>query len=339
MPPLSLKKFTLYCLFSCLLTAPSHASTDIEALKESYKRPKEIPFPEENPYSKEKEILGKMLYFDPRLSRSGVMSCATCHNPSFDWGDGLPKGIGDFHKELGRKTPTILNLAWDELFFWDGRAESLEEQALGPIESSAEMGMPLNAMIENLENIKGYAPYFEAAFPDEKNPITKENVAKAIATFERTVISGTAPFDEWIEGKEDAISEEAKKGFALFNGKANCAACHSGWNFSDNSFHDIGIPDKDLGRYKVFELDSMKHAFKTVGLRNIERRGPYMHDGSVKTLKEVVDHYNDGFVERPSLSDDIKKLNLTEDEKNAIVAFMKTLTSKDPEVTVPVLPR
>ena len=201
------------------------------------------------------------------------------------------------------------------------------------------MGMPLTVMIDHLNDIQGYAPYFKAAFPEDKDPITKENVAKAIATYERTIVSAEAPFDKWIKGDESAISEEAKKGFAVFNGKGRCSACHSEWNFSDNSFHDIGLKSEDIGRYAILEIDSMKHAFKTPGLRNIDQRGPYMHDGSEATLMDVVNHYNDGFVQRPSLSKDIKKLNLTEDEKSSLVAFMKTLTSKDPEVTLPVLPR
>ena len=324
-------------IFLCIYS--SHAEDNIQKLKALYARPTDIPFPEDNEYSPAKETLGRMLFFDPRLSRSQVMSCATCHNPSFAWGDRLIKGVGDFHKELGRRTPTILNLAWDELFFWDGRADSLETQALGPIASTAEMGMALDIMVENLHRIKGYKFYFTSAFPNEDDPISKENVAKAIATFERTVVSGTSPFDKWVEGDAKAITKSAKKGFALFNGKANCAICHSGWNFSDNSFHDIGVDSPDIGRYKVLEMDSMQYAFKTPGLRNIAQRFPYMHDGSQQTLMDVINHYNDGFIKRPSLSENIKPLALTEKEKKNIVDFLKTLTSKDSNIILPVLPQ
>lgn len=314
---------------------------EMSEMKKAYARPTEIPYPAENPYTKEKSDLGKMLYFDPRLSKSGTQSCATCHNPSFSWEDGLALGIGHEHKQLGRATPTILNLAWDDLFFWDGRAATLEEQALGPIASSAEMAMDLDQMLVNLYQAEGYLEHFKKAFPDDKGDvITKEKVANAIATFERGIVSANAPFDKWIAGDEAAISEEAKRGFVLFNKKGNCAACHSGWNFSDSSFHDIGLDDPDLGRGKILaQIVPMQHAFKTVGLRNIDRRGPYMHNGSMKTLEDVINHYNDGFVKRDSLSDQIKPLNLTDDEKKDLVAFLHTLTSVDEPMALPELPR
>jgi cytochrome c peroxidase len=312
----------------------------LDNFKKSYVERPEVVYPDDNKYSDAKRELGKKLYFDPRLSRSEVMSCATCHNPSFGWGDNLPKGIGDFHKQLGRKTPTIQNIAWDELFFWDGRAASLEEQALGPIASKAEMGMPLPQMVETLKGIKGYEKEFKTAFPDSSdNPITEENVSKAIANFERTVISGESPFDKWVKGDEKAISDSAKNGFLVFNEKGNCVACHSGWSFSDSSFHDIGLKTDDVGRAKELDLKAMQHAFKTVGLRNIELRGPYMHDGSLKTLMDVVNHYDHSFVKRDSLSQEIRPLKLTESEKTDLVAFMKSLTSKDDPVSLPILPQ
>lgn len=314
----------------------------LHSLKELYIRPKDIPFPEENPYTKEKEVLGKFLYFDPRLSASGTQSCATCHNPSFGWEDGMALGTGHAHKKLGRSSPTILNLAWDheaEAYMWDGRKTSLEDQALGPIGADVEMNMALEQLLTILKGIKGYEPYFRAAFPNDPDPITKENIAKAIATYERTVVSGEAPFDRWVNGDESAISQSAKRGFMLFNAKANCAACHSGWRFSDGSFHDIGLNDKDIGRGQHLDLPSMQHAFKTVGLRNIELRAPYMHNGSMDSLEAVVDHYNHGFVQRDSLSSEIKTLDLTDQEKLDLVAFLKTLTSEDPPATLPILPK
>lgn len=250
-------------------------------------------------------------------------------------------GVGHGHKRLSRSTPTILNLAWDELFFWDGRAESLEHQALVPIESSTEMAMNIEQMITGLNGIDGYDSLFKAAFPQyAKNLIEKEKIAQAIATYERTIVSGEAPFDRWINGDESAISQEAIRGFRLFNKKANCAACHSGWNFSDSSFHDIGMDDADLGRGQILtQIEPMQHAFKTVGLRNIAQRAPYMHNGAFKSLEEVIDHYDHGFAQRESLSDEIKPLDLTPDEKKALITFLHTLTSKDEPVTLPDLPR
>jgi cytochrome c peroxidase len=284
--------------------------------------------------------LGNMLFFDPRLSGSGMQSCATCHNPAFGWEDGMALGTGHEHKKLKRATPTVENLAWDELYFWDGRAESLEAQTLIPIESDVEMHMTKEKMINMLEDIKEYKPLFEKAFPGESDPINENNVAKAIATFERGIVSEQAPFDLWIEGDEQAISEAAKRGFTVFNKKANCAACHSGWQFSDGSFHDIGLDTPDIGRGKfVPQLLLMQKAFKTTGLRNIERRAPYMHNGSLKTLEEVIDHYDHGFIQRDSLSEEIKPLDLTAEEKADLIAFLKTLTSEDTPVTIPVLPK
>jgi cytochrome c peroxidase len=320
----------------------TEAGASIADLKEMYVRPAEgdIPFPDDNKYTDAKYELGKMLFFDPRLSRSQVTSCATCHNPSFSWSDALPKGVGDHHNELGRRDPSLLNLAWDEKFFWDGRADSLEQQALGPIASEVEMNLPHDVMVVRLKGITGYAPYFAGAFPGEKDPVTKDNVAKAIATFERKIVSGDAPFDKWVRGEETAMDESAKRGFVLFNTKGNCAACHSSWRFSDSSFHDIGVGDDDIGRGKLVPGDPlMMHAFKTVGLRNIAERGPYMHNGSVSTLEAVIDHYNDRFAQRESLSPAIQKLNLTVGEKKDLVAFLKALSSKDESVTLPVLPR
>lgn len=336
------KKLLILCLSVALLPINSYAadslSDDIDSLKEKYKRPDAIAYPADNPYSDAKYALGKQLFFDTRLSGSGVTSCATCHNPSFDWGDGMGKAIGFDHKQLGRKTPTLLNLAGDKLFFWDGRAKSLEQQALGPISAPGEMNMPLEAMIKQLD-VPQYKSHFEASFPNEKDPVTKENVAKAIATFERKIVSGTAPFDQWLDGDEEAISESAKRGFVTFNKKANCAACHSGWSFSDSSFHDIGLNDDDIGRAKIVPLATMQHAFKTVGLRNIDRRYPYMHNGSLKTLEAVVDHYNGAFTKRKSLDGFMVPLNLSETEKSDLVAFLHTLTSVDTPVTLPSLPR
>lgn len=309
------------------------------AMKAQYIRPDSIPFPKDNPYSQAKASLGKTLFFETRLSRSKVMSCATCHNPGFGWTDGNATGTGDFHKALPRKSPTILNLAWDDLLFWDGRAEGLEKQAIGPMQAEGEMHMPLDQLVDRLKGIGEYLSLFQAAFPDDGNPITSENIAKALATFERTVVSGEAPFDRWIKGDESAISAEAKRGFLIFNTKGNCAACHSDWRFSDGSFHDIGIKDEDIGRGKWLKLTPMQHAFKTMGLRNIGRRAPYMHNGSMATLLDVIDHYDHGFVKRESLADDIKPLHLSPQEKQDLIAFLKTLTSKDEPITIPDMPK
>lgn len=320
-------------------SSPAEPQYDRGQARNLFKRPAAPPFPKDNAWTAEREALGKALFFDPRLSRANSISCASCHNPSFCWGDGLPKGVGHGSKEVGRRTPTILNTAWAELLFWDGRAGSLEEQALGPIAAAGEMNLPLDQMVTKVTAIAGYKPMFEKAYPGE--PISERVVGKAIATFERTVVSAAAPFDRWIDGQEDAIGESAKRGFDLFNTKANCVKCHSGWNFTDDGFHDIGLAGEDPGRGKLLpQLESMQHAFKTPTLRNVTLRGPYMHDGSEASLEAVVHFYNKGgAARRPSLAPEVFALNLGEAEVKDLCAFMETLTSADQPVALPLLPR
>ena len=310
----------------------------LDALKAQYRRPATIPFPKDNTYTPQKASLGKKLYFDTRLSVTSAQSCASCHSPGFGWGDGLAVGVGHGMAKLGRRSPTVVNAAWSAIFMWDGRLATLEEQALGPIESPGEMNMPIDRLMARLETIAEYKPLFEAAFPGEGMKV--KTLARAIATYERTVVSERAPFDAWIEGDEKAISEDSKRGFALFNGKAQCAACHEGWNFTNEGFQDIGLPSEDIGRGQFLPgVIKMQHAFKTPGLREIGRRSPYMHDGSLATLEQVIDHYDHSGVVRPSRSDLMRPLGLTAQEKSELVAFLKTLTSDLGPTAVPVLPR
>lgn len=336
-------KLCFLLLFGAALTLPGAASatkgkkTDLHALKAQYKRPKTIPHPENNAYTKERSDLGRTLYFDPRLSRSGLLSCATCHNPAFSFGDGLPKGIGHGMKELDRRSPTLLNLAWATSMFWDGRATTLEEQALSPIQSTVEMNLPLHEMEKRIQNIKGYAPLFSAAYPGEK--IDRHTVTKAIAVYERTIVSPTAPFDRWIQGDESAISKSAQRGFVIFNTSGKCSQCHAGWRFTDDAFYDIGLDDEDLGRGHILPgIEAVEHAFKTPTLRDAERRGPFMHAGSLTTLEEVVEYYNHGGIKRPSRSEHIGDLGLSPQDRKDLVAFLKTLTSPPISTEIPILP-
>jgi cytochrome c peroxidase len=311
---------------------------DSDGLKAEYRRPALIPFPRENPYTPAKASLGKKLYFDPRLSATSSQSCASCHSPGFGWGDGLALGVGHGMKKLDRRTPTIVNSAWGAIFMWDGRAPTLEAQLLGPLESTTEMNMPIGQLMERLVSIDEYRTLFASAFPE--TGITPATLAAAIATYERTVVSEWAPFDAWIEGDENAVPNAAKRGFAIFNGKGRCSSCHEGWNFTNDGFHDIGLRSTDIGRAaQLPAIGKMMHAFKTPGLREVARRGPYMHDGSIATLKDVVEHYNAGGIDRPSRSDLIKPLGLDAGEKSDLVAFLKTLTSNLNSTLVPVLPR
>jgi cytochrome c peroxidase len=328
-------KYLIISLFVFVI-ARANEGLDLKKLKLNFVRPKNTIYLDSNPYSKDKEDLGKNLFFDPRLSGTSSMSCATCHNPSFSWGDALPTAVGNGQKVLARKSPTILNLAWTEKLMWDGRFKHLEGQAMGPIGSPNEMNMDVAKLADKISQIDGYKIKFKKAFGTDV--VTNDLLAKALAIYERGIISADAPFDLWIKGNEKAISENAKKGFVLYNTKANCIACHSGWRFTDDSFQDVGLNSDDIGRGEY--VKSLPHTFKTPGLRNISQRGPYMHNGSKKTLKEVIDFYNQGGeVKREGISDNIKPLNLSEIEKSQLIEFLNTLTSKDKEVTFPILPQ
>ncbi len=328
---------TLLCASPALLPPLAAAEPSREAWRLKYQRPSAIPYPADNLPSKEKELLGKTLFFDPRLSGSGWISCATCHNPGLSWSDGLPKSLGEGMKTLDRRTPTLLNIAFGDRMMWDGRAKSLEDQSLGPIQSSGEMNGDLQKIIPWLQTNLGYRQLFARAFSGQLP--NAENLAMAIAAFERTIVSAVSPFDEWIAGNEAAIPDEAKRGFDLFNGTAGCAKCHSGWNFTDDGFHDIGLKSTDPGRGRFIPVESQRFAFKTPTLRNIARRAHYMHDGSEDNLEAVIDFYNHGGdVARPSLAPEVKPLCLTPEDEHALLAFLQTLTSRDPQVSYPELP-
>lgn len=330
-------KLILYIVIWFFSTAQTFAldPPGLEQLKQQYKRPDFIPFPADNPYSADKAQLGKMLFFDQRLSRHFNMNCATCHNPSLGWEDGVAVAVGDINEPLKRHSPTLLNLAWGNSFFWDGRALSLEEQIRGPVEAEVEMNLPLSDAVNRLKAVSGYRQQFQKVFGEA---INAENILKAIATYERTLVSGTAAFDRWIDGDDDAISAEAKAGFELFNGKAGCSGCHTGWNFTDGRFHDIGLPTNDLGRADVTGDSADNHSFKTPGLRNIGQRMPYMHNGSLPNMDAVLGHYISGGIPRDSRSELMGPIPLNTTEMAQLKAFMATLDGEDKPVSLPILP-
>lgn len=304
----------------------------------SYFRPAQVPAPKNNVTTPERVQLGKALFFDPRLSGSGWISCATCHNPALGWSDGLPTAIGHGMTVLGRATPTILNTAYQRFQFWDGRARSLEEQALGPIEAEVEMAGNVGDVVAKLKKSPLYVEMFAKAYPGEE--ISGDTIARALASFERTVVSSEAPFDRWQKGDAGAVSESAKRGFSLFSGKANCTACHQGFNFTDDGFHNLGLKgNQDAGRFAKVPVKVLQGAFKTPTLRDVTLTAPYMHNGMYATLEEVVEHYNRGGDVKENLDPNMKPLNLTGQEVNDIVAFLRTLTGDPVEVTVPRLPQ
>jgi cytochrome c peroxidase len=327
--------------YGCLPAMPASADdlSRRDAKKLEYQRPAEIPFPEESPFAPAKAELGRLLFFDPIFSGSGSKSCASCHNPGLSWGDGLPRAIGDSAKPLALRSPTLLNIAWIPVLGWDGKFPDLESVAFTPITAPGNMNRKEEDLIAVLQSIPGYRAAFAKAYPD--GAVTRPHIEDALATFARTIVSGEAPFDRWIKGDEAAISEDAKRGFDLFVGKAQCAECHSGWNFTGGAFYDIGhAQDDDIGRGKIFQNSpKLMHAFKVPTLRDVVRRAPYMHDGSVLTLDDVIDLYDRGGIDRPSRSELIKPLGLSDDEKRNLIAFLKTLTAPPEPVEAPYLPR
>jgi len=309
--------------------------------------PKGLPpleHPKDNPPTPEKIALGKQLFFDGRLSRDNKVSCASCHDPAKGYSNGERFATGVDGKIGGRSAPSVINAAYYRFQFWDGREPSLEKQALGPIQNPIEMTMKLKDVVEKLNKIDGYREQFQKVF---KTDVTSDGIAKAIAAYERTILSGDAPYDQFKAGDKTALSDAAQRGMKLFFSKARCSACHAGANFSDNGFHNVGIgygkdgKPKDIGRFAVSNLPEDTGSFKTPTLREIARTAPYMHDGSRKTLEEVVEHYNKGGVKNPQLDEEIFPLKLTADEKKDLVTFLKEgLSSKDyPLHKPPELPK
>jgi len=300
-----------------------------------------MEYPSDNKWSKEKEVLGKMLYFDPRLSGSNWISCATCHNPGLGWGDGLPRTIGDGQKELGRHAPTVINSGYFALQMWDGRKKTLEDQASGPIGAAGEMNQDYGELIRELQALPDYVNRFDKVFG--KNALNIENISKAIATFERSVVSKNAPYDKYWAGDKQAMSASAVRGMDLFFGKGKCGICHNGPVFTDSGFHNIGVkaagPLKvDLGRYNETKDDFDKGGFKTPGLRDISRSAPYMHNGTESTLEEVISFYNRGGDVKDNISPFITPLELSKQEEKDLVAFLKALDGEPILVTFPILP-
>jgi len=287
---------------------------------------------DDNPMSAKKIDLGRRLYFDPRLSKDGTISCATCHDPDKGFSDARPTSAGIHGKTGARNSPTVINRLFSADQFWDGRAADLEAQALGPVQNPIEMGNTLEGMIGNLKGIAEYAPRFQEAFGAPG--ITAERVAQAIASYERTVVSGNAPFDRHQAGDATAMSESAVRGMAIFNDaqKGNCVTCHAGFNFTDESYHNLGVgmdrPKPDLGRHEVTKADVDLGAFKTPTLRQIAQTAPYMHDGSETTLRQVIDFYDRGGSPNQWLSKEIRPLGLTEVDKADLVAFLEALTGE-----------
>lgn len=288
--------------------------------------PDVAPIPDDNPQTPEKVELGQMLYFDPRLSSSGVISCHTCHNLSLGGTDRLPTSLGHDFLTGGRNAPTVLNAAFFNLQFWDGRATGLEEQAEGPIQAGVEMAMPADLAVEVIAGIEGYHPYFEAAFPDEEDPINFTNIVKAIAAYERTLITPNDGLDRFLRGEEGALSEDAQRGMELVV-QVGCVACHNGPMLSTGTLMPFNHGE-DMGLATVTGEESDEFLFRVSTWRNISLTAPYFHDGSVETLEEAVKIMGSTQLAR----------DLTDEEVYYIVAFLDSLVGELPPQTIPVLP-
>jgi cytochrome c peroxidase len=288
------------------------------------------PVPPENPMTKPRVELGRALFFDPVLSADTSMSCASCHQPARYFTDGKERSVGIGGREGTRNVPSILNVAYGRSFFWDGRARSLEEQILGPITGRRELGLQTEQLAPRLRSRGSYANAFRHAFGDDS--ITSERVARAIASYLRTLRSGDAPIDRYLYGDTSSLSPDARRGFRLFVGRANCGVCHTIPLFTDHQFHNTGVSwgSADTGRFAATGVDADRGRFKTPSLRNVAETAPYMHDGSLTTLEEVIEHYDRGGRSNPRLDEEIAPLSLSAAEKAQIIAFLESLTGTSP---------
>ena len=270
-----------------------------------------IPAPEQNPITLEGARLGRQLFFDKRLSRDGTISCATCHDPAYAFADARPVAIGIQGQRGTRRTPRLANRAYGRSFFWDGRAPTLEDQVAGPIENPLEMNLPL-------------------ADAARRTGLTGLALRRALATYVRTILSGDSPYDRYLAGQRDALTAAARAGLQLFRGKAGCFTCHLGTNLTDERFHNTGLAAQypDAGRFTVTARPADRGAFKTPSLRDVARAAPYMHDGSLATLDEVIDHYDRGGRRQENLDREIHPLDLTYAEKQDLKAFLESLTGR-----------
>lgn len=316
-------------------------SNEAEAQPTSDKRmaplPKTVPAPKENPTTPEKVALGKLLFFDARLSGDNKMSCATCHRPDKAFGDGLPQAKGAGGKTLKRKTPSLLNVGFKTTLLWDGRAKTLEEQALIPIQAADEMNQDLDQLEQKLDAVPGYAKQFQAVFGTK---VTRDGIAKALAAFQRTLVTGPSPYDRYLGGEKKALSQEAKQGMEMFFGDARCARCHQGPLLTDEKFYRLGS-SHDKGRGLVTGKTEDNYKFRTPSLRNVARTRPYMHDGSHETLGDVLFFYFRGVPRtgRDGLPLDIESLQgVPFTEMSDLRAFLEALNGEEPKIAPPKLP-
>ena len=285
-----------------------------------------MPIPEENPLTRRKVALGKRLFSERLLSRDRNLSCTSCHDPRHVFTDGQPVSRGAGDREGTRNAPTLINRGYGISFFWDGRARNLEEQVVQPIQNPSELDLTLAEAVSRLRDKRIYRKLFQAAFDRQ---VEAQDLAFALASYVRTILSGNSPYDRYLSGERDALSVQAEKGMQIFRGKGNCTACHLGPGLTDERFHNTGVAWRndrliDEGRFEVTGKLEHRGAFKTPTLREIDRTAPYMHDGSLDSLEEVIEFYSRGGNPNPHLDSEVRPINLTEDEKADLLAFLRT---------------
>ena len=287
-----------------------------------------VPVPADNPLTPEKAALGRRLFLDPILSADRSISCASCHDPERSFTDDRPKSVGVSGRVGPRRVPKLLNRAYGRSFFWDGRIRTLEEQVLQPVTNTLEMDLALAEAVERIRSDPGYSSAFHEAFGRQPN---EGDLARALASYVRTILSGESRYDRYVAGDTEALDEVERLGLEVFRGKGNCVTCHLGPNLTDERFHNTGVAFKDGrfdddGRFSITGRERDRGAFKTPTLRNVAETAPYLHDGSIETLKDVIDDYNKGGTANPYLDHEMRKLELTDAEKAALAAFLKTLS-------------
>jgi cytochrome c peroxidase len=322
--------------------ATTMVAADDSALRDKAKSAGLLPIPAGvpevagNPVTREKIELGGMLFFDPRLSASGIISCNTCHNLGMGGDDNLPTSVGHGWQTGPRNSPTVLNAVFNSAQFWDGRAEDLKEQAKGPVQAGVEMANKPENVVVTLKSMPEYVERFTKAFPNEPDPVTFDNMAKAIEAFEVTLVTPGSPFDDWIEGNDAAMTAEQKQGLDLYIEKG-CSACHAGVNFGGQDYFPFGLitkpgadilPPGDKGRYQVTKTVSDEYVFRAGPLRNIALTAPYFHSGAVWDLGAAV-----ALMGTAQLGTEI-----SDEEAERIVAFLHALTGEQPKVEYPLLP-
>ena len=318
-------------------TSPASADDLMQSARETFKPiPLAVPAVKGNAVTREEIELGKMLFFDTRLSASQIISCNSCHNLAAGGVDTGPTSIGHGWQKGPRRAPTVLNAVFNVAQFWDGRAEDLKAQAKGPIQASIEMNATPALVEKTLASMPAYVERFKKAFPEDASPVTFDNITKAIEAFEATLITPASRFDQFLEGNADALTAQEKNGLSLFMDKG-CSGCHNGINIGGEAYFPFGVVEKpgaeilpanDKGRFAVTKTASDEYVFRAAPLRNVALRAPYFHSGQVWSLKQAV-----GIMGASQLGQ-----RLTDQEEDAIVAFLQTLTGEQPKIELPILP-